>query len=287
MNRMINVLPTLSLVAFGGFLLAGQAASAKEATEWDYAIDSFNDGVNGFQVGGNAYEFFGMAFKAEEDNLFIALNANLPLTGANAFSAQDGVVSWGDLFFNFSGNNFSTASTQGSLYAIRFAQSNNSNALNLGVYRNVRATSVTSINSGFSSLSSYNNHVQNAGKTPSLADLPANTPYFNQTEPVLNVIDKGNFVTGISFLDSIQLSKLGLNFNQFDAQGSQTIGFSFDSKALPDGEFIANIFAECANDGMVLLGETKSVPEPFSVLGALVGVILMGYRQWSKRNQMG
>lgn len=281
----MNVLPTLSLVAFGGFLLAGQAALAQTADGWDYAIDSFNDGVNGFQVGGTAYEFFGMAFKEEGDNLFIALNANLPLTGANAFFAQDGVVSWGDLFFNFSGNNFSTASTQGNLYAIRFAQTNNSNAPTLGVYRNVTATSVTSINSGFSSLSSYNNHVQTAGNTPSLADLPANTSYFNQTQPVLNVINTGNFVAGISFLDSTQLSQLGLNFNQFGAQGSETIGFTFVKNALPAGEFIANIFAECANDGMVLLGETQSVPEPFSALGALVGVGLIGYRHWSKRNK--
>lgn len=286
MRRMKNVLPALSLVAFGGILLAAQAASAQTTSGWDYAIDSFNDGVNGYQVGGTAYEFFGMAFKEEGDNLFIALNGNMPVTGVNAPSALDGVISWGDLFFNFSGNNFNIASTQGRLYAIRFAQTNNSNAPTLGVYRNVTATSVTSINSGFSSLSSYNTYVQTAGKIPSLADLPANTSYFNQTQPVLNAISTGNFVTSINFLDSTQLSNLGLNFNQFGATGSQTIGFSFDKNALPAGNFIANIFAECANDGMVLLGETQSVPEPFSVLGALVGVGLMGYRQWSKRNQM-
>jgi hypothetical protein len=284
---MMNVLPTLSLAAFGGFLLAGKAASAQTAAGWDYAIDSFNDGVNGAQVGGNVYEFFGMASKEEGDNLFIALNANMPLTGANAPLAQDGVISWGDLFFNFSGNNFSTASTKGSLYAIRFAQSNNSNVPTLGVYRHVTATSVTAINSGFPSLSSYNNYVQSAGKTPSLADLPANTSYFNQTGPVLNAIDTGNFVTGISFLNSTQLSQLGLNFNQFDAKGSETIGFSFERNALPAGKFVANIFAECANDSMVLLGETKSVPEPLPLLGSLVGMGLIGFRHWSKRNQMG
>lgn len=286
MNRMINVLPTLSLAAFSGFLLAGQAAIAQTAAGWDYAIDSFNDGVNGSQVGGSAYEFFGMAFKEEGDNLFIAVNANLPLTGANAPFALDGVVSWGDLFFNFSGNDFSLASTQGSLYAIRFAQSNNSNVPTLGVYRNVTATSVTSINSGFSSLSSYNNYVQSAGKTPSLADLPANTSYFNQTGPVLNAIETGNFVTDINFLDSTQLNQLGLNFNQFGATGSQTIGFSFDRTALPAGNFLANIFAECANDGMVLLGETQSVPEPLTLLGSLVGAGLIGFHHRNKRNQI-
>lgn len=283
-TMMTKALSIFSLTALSGFWLTGQTVIAQTATTgWDYAIDSFNDGVNGFQVGGTAYEFFGMAFKQEGDNLFIALNANMPVTGVNTSSAQDGVVSWGDLFFNFSGNNFSTASTQGNLYAIRFAQTNNSNAPTLGVYRNVTAGSVTSINSGFTSLSSYNNYVQTAGKTPSLGDLPANTSYFNQTQPVLNAINTGNFVTGISFLDSTQLSQLGLNFNQFEVQGSETIGFTFDKNALPAGEFTANIFAECANDGMVLLGETNSVPEPLSILGSLVGVVLIGCKTLLKK----
>ena len=286
-RRIVHGLSALCLGIVSGLIFPRQSAFGQIASEWKYAIDSFDDSVNGVQVGGSAYEFFGMAFKDEGDNLFIALNANLPLTGANAPFALDGIVSWGDLFFNFSGNDFSIASTQESLYAVRFAHSNNSNVPTLGVYRNVTATSVTSINSGFASLSSYNNYVQSAGKTPSLADLPANTSYFNQTQPVLNAIATGTFVTGINFSDATQLNQLGLNFNQFGATGSQTIGFSFDRKALPAGNLIANIFAECANDGMVLLGETKSVPEPFSVLGCLVGVGLIGYRKWSKRNQMG
>ncbi|HEY9608390.1 PEP-CTERM sorting domain-containing protein [Allocoleopsis sp.] len=130
-------------------------------------------------------------------------------------------------------------------------------------------------------------YVQSAGKTSSLADLPASTSYFNQTQPVLNAIAAGNFVTGISFLDSTQLNQLGLSFNQFGATGSQTIGFSFDRTALPAGNFIANIFAECANDGMVLLGETQSVPEPLTLLGSLVGAGLIGFHQRNKRNPIG
>lgn len=284
-RRVISILPSLSLAAIGGFLLTGQSAIAQTVTEWDYAIDAFNDSVSGLQIGGGEYEFFGLGFKEEGNNIFIALNANMPITGASAPLAEDKVISWGDLFFNFSGNDFSTASNQESLYAIRFAASNNSKAQNLGVYRNVKATSVTAINSGFSSLSDYNATVQNALKTPSLADLPADTAYFNQSEPVLNAIANGKFVTDIQFLDSTQLSQLGLNFHQFDAKGTETIGFSFDKKALPTGEFIANIFAECANDGMVLQGEVKPVPEPFSLAGSLVGLGLLGYRQWRQRKQ--
>jgi hypothetical protein len=107
----------------------------------------------------------------------------MPLEGIAANNAQDGVISWGDLFFIFSGDNFNTASSSSSLYAIRFAQSNNSNAPTLGVYNNVTAISVTLTNSGFNNLTDYNQYVQSADGTPSLADLPANTSYLKYPIP--------------------------------------------------------------------------------------------------------
>jgi hypothetical protein len=259
---------------------------------WHYAIDSFSDGYNSLPDGsvllGNSssYEFYGLAIAQDGSNLFVALNANMPLEGIAANNAQDGVISWGDLFFNFSGDNFNTASSSNSLYAIRFAPSNNSNAPTLGVYNNVMATSVTLTNSGFNNLTDYNQYVQSAGGTPSLADLSANTSYFNQTAPVLNVIDTGNFVTNISWLNVEQLNQLDLNFSQYGATGTQTIGFSFDAGVLPTGNFIASIFAECANDGMVLAGDIREAPEPVSILGAIAGIGLVLRRRANKRKSV-
>lgn len=284
-KQIASALSTLGL-ACGCFLAIGQPARA----DINYIIDSFKDGLNQGVVGSNSkYEFYGMAIVEDGNNIIVALNSNMPLTGVNNSKAQDGVVSWGDFFFNFSGNNFNTASSNGSLYAIRFADTNNSGVSTLGVYSNVTAKSVTSINDGYSSLSRYNAAVQVADGTPSLAQLPADTSYFNQTAPVLNVINTGNFVTDINMLSSAQLSGLGLNFGQLGAIGSQTIGFSFDKTALPAGDFLANIFAECANDGIVIAGKnersSEPVPEPLTILGSIAGVGLILRRQRSKGKQ--
>lgn len=284
-KQLSSVLGTLGL-ACGCVLSMGQSARA----DINYTIDSPNDGYNSGVVGENSsYEFYGMAIVEDGDNIIVALNANMPLAGVDAPAAQDGIISWGDLFFNISNDNFNTASNNGSLYAIRFAQSNNSGAPTLGVYGNVTAQSVTSINSGFSSLSSYNTAVQQVGGIPSLAQLPADTSYFNQTAPVQNVINTGTFLTGINMLSSSQLSGFGFDFSQFGASGSQTIGFSFDKRVLPAGDFIANIFAECANDGMVIAGKLENssepVPEPLSILGSIAGVGLILRRQKGKGKQ--
>lgn len=285
-NKQISsVLGTLGL-ACGCLFAVGQPARA----DINYAIDSFDDGFNSGVVGENSsYEFYGMAIVEDGDNIIVALNANMPLTGVEAPAAQDGIISWGDLFFNFSNDNFNTASNNGSLFAIRFAQTNNSGVSAIGVYSNVTAESVTSINNGFSSLNSYNSNVQGVGGTPSLAQLPANTSYFNQTAPVLNVINTGNFVTGINMLSSTQLSGFGFDFGQLGATGSQTIGFSFDKTALPAGDFLANIFAECANDGMVIAGKlehsSEPVPEPLTILGSIAGVGFILRRQKGKGKQ--
>lgn len=90
-------------------------------------------------------------------------------------------------------------------------------------------------------------------------------------------------------LSSAQISDFGFDFAQFGTTGSQTIGFSFDKTALPADDFLANIFAECANDGMVIAGKLENssepVPEPLTILGSIAGVGLILRRQRSKGKQ--
>jgi hypothetical protein len=290
-NKQISsVLGTLGL-ACGCLFAVGQPARA----DINYAIDSFNDGYSFGEVGSNsAFEFYGMAIVEDGNNLIVALNTNMPLSGDvpppdYRDRTQGGVVAFGDLFFNFSQNNFNTASANGSLFAIRFAPANDSGVSTLGLYSNVTAKSVTSTNLGFANLNTYNSRVRGVQGTPSLAQLPADTSYFNQTAPVLNVINTGNFVTGINMLSSAQLNGFGFDFGQFGARGSQTIGFSFDKTALPAGDFLANIFAECANDGMVIAGKlehsSEPVPEPLTILGSIAGVGFILRRQRGKVKQ--
>jgi hypothetical protein len=63
-------------------------------------------------------------------------------------------------------------------------------------------------------------------------------------------------------------SDMGLDFQHFGATGDHTFAFSIDRSMLPNSSFIANLFAECGNDGVALNGEVKDVPEP-SALGGL------------------
>jgi len=255
-----------------------KATAATLSHGWNYAIDSFNDGVTGTQIGGGDFEFYGIAIKETSDTAFIAINSNLSLAGYADPLAQRGNINYGDVFFNFSGQNFNTANANGSLFGIRFADGNDSGVATTGVYTNVTAKSVTQINSGFSNLNEYNTRVASQGKTPSLGDLAATDPYFQQTGnwTVLNSIATGTKVGEINFLTPATLNALGLNFAQFNAVGSQTIGFSFNKSSMPSGNYIANFFAECANDAIAIQGSFEAVPEPSTWFGTLVGLSFLG-----------
>lgn len=267
----------LSLIAATGL----QAHAGTLHNTWNYALDSFNDGVSGGQVGGGLFEFYGMAIKEDADQIFVAFNANLPLEGAESDNVANGSISWGDLFFNFSGQDFRTASANSNLWGIRFAQANDSGGTTLGVYSHVTAKNVSQFNDGFPSLKAFNSRVQSAGGTPSLGNLSADDSYFEQEGEwtLLNEIDTGTKVGDITWLGTAELLSAGLNFGHFGASGTQTIGFSLSKDLLPQGTYISSVFAECINDGMALKGgeRAKSVPESSSVLSLFIfGTIGVG-----------
>lgn len=269
-------------VFFAVITLQQQKATAATLSDgWNYAIDSFSDGVTGPQIGGGEFEFYGIAVKETSDTAFIAINSNLSLAGYADTFAQRGNINYGDLFFNFSGQNFNTANANGSLFGIRFAEGNDSGVATTGVYSNVTAKTVTQANDGFSNLSQYNTRVQSAGGTPSMGDLSAIDPYFEQKGTIFNSIAAGTKVGEISSLTPAALSAIGLNFAQFNAVGSQTIGFSFNKSSMPSGQYIANLFAECANDAIAIKGSfekasAEAVPEPSTIFGTLVGLSFLG-----------
>lgn len=278
---------TAVLLITSGGLQQAPAAAATLNGGWNYAIDSFTDGVTGTRVGGGEFEYYGIAIKETSDRAYVAINSNLSLAGYADPLADRGNVNYGDLFFNFSGQNFNTANTNRSLFAIRFAAGNDSGVATTGVYSGVAARNVSRTNIGFMNLNQYNTRVVSAGGTPSMGDLAADDPYFQQTGnwTVLNSIAVGNKVGEISFLAPETLSLLGLDFARFNALGSQTIGFSFDKSAMPSGSYIANFFAECANDGIAIKGSFEPVPEPSTVLGTLVGFGILGIGHAKRKNQ--
>ena len=258
-----------------------QANAGQLYNGWNYGIDAFNDGS-----GGASYEIKGIAVKETDHNIFVALSGGMPLTGAANSGAADGNIGWGDLFFNLSGNNFQSASNSNSLFGIRFAGTNDSNAATTGVYKNVKAISVTGVNHGYNSLNHYYNN--GWGKTNTQGtDLPtkqAAYDYFGQTTPILNVIGSGTKVGDITMLTSSALAAAGLNFGHFSANGTQTIGFMLDRSLLGSGNYLANVFVECGNDGVALAGNLAQVPEPSGIVGlALVGLTAAGSRVRKRR----
>jgi hypothetical protein len=268
--------------------ITGQQANAGSLTGgWNYAIDSFHDGVTDGNVNQGAFEFYGMAIKQDAQNIYVALNTNLGLNGKASSSAGNGLIGYGDLLFNFTNNNLVTANNNNSLFAIRFDDKNDASVSSTGVYSNVQAKSVTGSNNGFSSLSSHTSHVNSRGGSASMGDLAENDAYFGNS--TVNVIKSGTKVGDIKYLTVNDFSELNLNFGQFGATGSQTIGFSFDRSLLPTGDYLAQLLAECANDGMAIKGQFKDsqdVPEPITglILAAGLGGAAMRKMKKSQKN---
>ncbi|WRH66889.1 MAG: XDD3 domain-containing surface protein [Planktothrix sp. GU0601_MAG3] len=107
-----TTLASLCLVSVNGLpAMAGQLHNG-----WNYGIDSFTDGSDS-----EAYNIRGIAIKETSDSVFVALTGGTPITGVSNSGAADGNIGWGDLFLNFTGKNFTTASNQKSLLGVRFA----------------------------------------------------------------------------------------------------------------------------------------------------------------------
>jgi len=278
-------LKTLGIVALAALsTLSFTVKSASAATfskGWSYGIDSFTDGS-----GGSGYEIKGIAIKQTGSSVYVALTGGTPLAGVNDSRSLGGTIGWGDLFFNFSGKDFKTASNEGSLMGIRFSPTSDSK-LSAGVYTGAKATSVATVNSGYSSLESYYNSGFDRANTQGddIATKAAAYNYFGKGS-ILNVIGSGTKAGNINMLTGSQLAGAGLDFGQFSANAPQTIGFSFDRSLLQKGNFLANIFLECGNDGVAIAGKNlaQSVPEASPVLGLGAVALCFGVTQLRKRS---
>lgn len=251
--------------------LEGIAWSCPDCIEmpgaWEYAADASNDSTFGINytniaVGGvdntgefadkwYKFEIFGMAVKQDRDTVYVAFNTNLPTTGLVNTDAKDDHIGWGDVLFNFGGNN----------YGVHFA-ANQSGVPSVGLYKDVNTKDVTSDNVGWKHLRSYRRHLNNNGVEGSLGDLPIDTTYFPQSDErsVPMVMTSGTKVEAdFEMLDAEDLEAMGLDFesNIPDSSGKYTFGFKFDRTDDMVGEFTAHVFIECLNDGIALVGELK------------------------------
>lgn len=246
---------TMSTAAHAGMLHNG----------WNYSIDSFTDGS-----GGSAYEIKGLATKETQDHIYVSISGGSSLAGASSRRAADGNIGWGDILFNFTDDALNAAN--GALFGVRFAGSNDAGVSQVGVFQDVTAQAVAQDNSGYKHLKQYYRYGWERENTMGdLATKQAAYDYMGETASVLNSIGDGEFVGGLDFLSNQDAVSEGLDFNYFDAEGSNTHTFRFDRNLVPGGNFIATLLMECANDGIALLGsfnhqESQEVPEPSFLL---------------------
>jgi hypothetical protein len=299
-----NLCQWLGFTAISGCavaLIAPQANAGVLHNNWNYSIDSWADGS-----GGASYEIKGLATKETEDSIYFALTGGMPITGVTNNSAADKNIGWGDLFLNFSGKNVAAAEQEGSLLGIRFAETNDSGASQVGLYSNVTTKSVTLDNHGYSSLKQYYAAGYNKANTMGTdiatsnaaysylhGNAVANNPTTSNTT-IKNVINTGNFLGGLDVLSVASLADVGLDFANFGISNAQTFGFKLSKSLLegilPEGisPFMAHVFLECGNDAVALASSvniptpTQDVPEPTALVGlGLVGLAFLKNRSQS------
>jgi hypothetical protein len=270
-----------AVVVAGTLAMTGQQ-SAQAGTlhnGWNYSIDSFNDGTEGGTIGQNSkFEFYGMAYKQVGNQVVFAINSNLARTGYNSSGAAGGNIGYGDLMLDFTGQG-NLNSANGGLQAINFAPNDGNRST--GVYDGVTAKSVATVNQGYGTTNSHTSTVNWLGGTASYGEMAANTSYINGNAAALNLIQSGTRTGGITQI--ADFSGMGLDFGHFNATGTQTFGFSIDKSLLKKGSFVASLFAECGNDGLILTGAV--VPEPSAMIGLTAVGVMAGASQLRKRRR--
>jgi hypothetical protein len=267
---------------------------------WNYTNDADRDDSLG---GIEKFELYGMAVKDDlaANTIWVAITANMPLTGIDTGNPYEGMtvtngnIGWGDLFFDFSGNNnYKDANDSSSLFGIRFAPNNDSKAPETGVYSGVNATSVVTENAGWWNLDNHNSGLnQRTGVEAGMGDLAWKDPYygiyttpttFYQSENhIPNIIASGKKVGDITMVGDAELAAAGFALGIFSKSGKHTIGFKFDKSLLPVDSYVATLIQECNNDAMAIIGVTEAVPEPSFIFGTLLGFGAIAARR--KRKQ--
>jgi hypothetical protein len=283
-----------ALIIFTAMAVAPNVRGGVDFNNWNYALDSINDGS-----GGSAYEYLAIAYQQHDGLLTFALSTNMPVTGNTHSGVLNGTVSHGDLFLNFSDHNLATAAdfNDPNVFAIRFSSNNDSLGNtpdnpnhDTGLFSDVQAVGVATSNVGYDTLQAYLNHGF-ARTTGAMGDLNSSVddvvPYLGNGA-MLNVMGSGSKIGDVQLLNGDDLLTSGLDFSHFGSQyvGSQVFGFSVDATALPVGDFTANLFMECINDGIGLHGATTSsnVPEPGTSMTLLTAAVAALTR---RRNRSG
>ncbi|AFY37284.1 hypothetical protein Lepto7376_0910 [[Leptolyngbya] sp. PCC 7376] len=263
----------------GSFLADVKPADAFVVKDgWNYEIDTFNDGLGFNRHGNSGYEIYGMAYKVANGITTIAINSNMDLEdGRSNGASDDGRLDFGDLIFNFSGDDLQTASENADLFGIRFAP-NSDSLVPVGVYSDVTAQMAAG-NYHQKNLKKYNKKLSNKGVTASIGDgsiFKNDDAYFGgELAQPLNSIASGTKVGDIDMLDVEEVASLGLDFGYFHPsrkEGVHTIAFTFESGFFPRGKGLYHLGFECNNDVIGGAFEGEAVPTPAVILPTILGM---------------
>ena len=264
------VASTLATVAATAAFAPAASANAFTGTYdgWTYIQDATHDSTGGR----HKYEIFGLASKQVGNQLHFAINANMGLEGVNENRADDGNISFGDLFLHFDDATF----------GIRFAESNDSGVTGTGVFADVTTKDVTEENAGWARQTQYKKNQTDARFYGDERD----DDFFSNSahRAAATVINTGNYIGAITApkIDLLDFSKA---FGGAAPVGKNTVGFSFDLTPAMVGRFDAELLLECINDGLALTAETTKVPEPASLLGLVSVAALAGTQIRRKKAQ--
>jgi hypothetical protein len=246
-----------------------------------------------------------LAVGEDNNNVYVGINGNMPLARNRETRAWDNNIGFGDFFLNFSGQQ----------YGINFAENNDSDVVQTGVYGNIEGKNVTKGNNGYSGARHYTHYASNetlgsgmSGNTfkeqfetlnqyGTAATSGSNYQWENNREEI-NVMKSGDRLGDINFLQGDKLDSLATSFDKQGIQGRETIGFGFSKGLLPNevlasGAFIAHVWLECLNDGVALEGQlspkvssvSASVPETGGAASmALLGLALSGLPMLRRRS---
>ncbi|RMG44829.1 MAG: hypothetical protein D6719_01095 [Candidatus Dadabacteria bacterium] len=198
---------------------------------WQYVSESAGDAAGGFD-----YDILGLAFRETATEIWVVINANMPYPGgndiANPLPGRDNNINYGDLFINLTGLSFEEANDKSALYAVRFAPNNDSQVSDLGVYKNVKAMSVSIFNMGPVDRAGYERFIRNNyGAEPDYGEYPKTMSYFAPTSS-FNVIESGTYAGPIQMITSSTLAAENFDLTKF--KGLYTFAFKFDKKLIID-----------------------------------------------------
>jgi choice-of-anchor A domain-containing protein len=267
--------------------------------DWYYVLDSNTDGYDSLMVGkGSVHEYFGIAYRQTGDKLQVLFiishnkfgdpkgDINVTMPGSGVQVNMEVTINMGDLFVNIKKGdgtyeNFMNASDAGSLMGVRHDNRNDAGVSDLGVYSNVVAMDVTYMNSGFKSVSAYDEEVEDRNGTafygPRFSSVDDFVAYYGETP--YNDIETGTLVDSSikvnrkdssGGLENVFFPDLGVNMSEFtnlypvEDHTLYSRLITMPRSAFPDEAFdmLLSQSQECFNDHLTWEWEVCQIPSP-------------------------